>query len=297
MKLEAGEARRRTRPLSSSGLGHAPKRNRRRPHLLELGRRVLGDPAPDPRPLERPRADRVHEHAVRRELERCVPDDVDDRGLARGVPVADDRFGAEARVRGRDDDPPGSLTSHDGGRVLHREEDAVQVDAQDLVPVRALDRVDVLAALDGEPRRGRDAGVGDDDVQPALGRHGVVDQRLNLALVGDVEDERARGRAAVDQLCRHLLDPLGVDVGQRDVRATVRKHLGHREAEPARRAGDDDARPPDVEDALLHARRLGHGTSTARPVMSPPRSASSTSLTSSSGCVSLRNTISPRPWS
>ena len=69
-----------------------------------------------------------------------------------------------------------------------------------LVPVRALDGVDALAPLDREPGRGGDAGVGDDDVQPALGRDGVVDQRLNLALVRDVDDERARGRAALGEL-------------------------------------------------------------------------------------------------
>ena len=111
-----------------------------------------------------------------------------------------------------------------------------------------------LAALDREPRRGRDAGVGEDDVEPSLGRDDVVDQRLNLALVRDVDDERARGRAALGELRRHRLDPLGVDVGERDVRAAVRQHLGHREAEPARRAGDDGARAADVEEPLLHAR-------------------------------------------
>src|SRR5262245_1291242 len=40
-----------------------------------------------------------------------------------------------------------------------------------------------------------------------------------------------------------------------------------------------------------------HGTSTARPVTSPSRSRPSTSLISSSGCVSVRSTISPRPCS
>ena len=95
---------------------------------------------------------------------------------------------------------PGSLAPHHRRRVLHGEEDAVQVDAEDLVPVRALDRVETLATLDREARRGRDAGVGEDDVEPSLGRDDVGDQRLDLALVGDVDHVRARVRTALDEL-------------------------------------------------------------------------------------------------
>ena len=44
-------------------------------------------------------------------------------------------------------------------------------------------------------------------------------------------------------------------------------------------------------------RTAAQGTRTARPVTSPSRSVSSTSFTSSSGCVSVRSVTSPRAWS
>ena len=107
------------------------------------------------------------------------------------------------------------------------------------------------------------ARVRERDVHAPLGGDDVVEQRLHLRLVPDVGDERPRVPAALDELLRGRLEPRLVDVGERHVRAAVRQHLGHREAEPARGAGHHDAGAADVEEA---AERLGgavrHGAST-----------------------------------
>ena len=134
-----------------------------------------------------------------------------------------------------------------------------------LVPVRALDRIETLATLDREARSRCDAGVGEDDVEPSRRRDDVGDQRLDLALVGDVDHVRARVRSALDERGRDALEPLAVEVGQRHTCSALREHLGDRVAESARRARDDGTRAANVEEPLLHARRLGHGTRTARP--------------------------------
>ena len=71
-----------------------------------------------------------------------------------------------------------------------------------------------------------------------------------------------------------------MDVGQGDQGAPLREHLGHREAEPARRARDDRPRSPDVEEA---APGRWSRDQDGPAVTSPSRSLSSTSFTSSSG--------------
>ena len=53
-----------------------------------------------------------------------------------------------------------------------------------------------------------------------------------------------------------LVEPLGVDVGERDPRAAVGQHLGDREAEPARRAGHERAAAADVEESAHHRGRI-----------------------------------------
>ncbi len=172
--------------------------------------------------------------------------------------------------------------------------DAVQIHAEDLVPVGALDRVERLSAVEPEPRDRGEPRICEDDVHTALLLDDVVEERLHLALVGHVHDERAHVEVARAQPLRARVEPLRVDVGKGDPGAALRQHLGHREAEPCRRPRHDDPRAMDVEHPLVDA---CHGTRTARPVTSPARSLSSTSFTSSSGCVSDRSVTSPRPWS
>ena len=62
-------------------------------------------------------------------------------------------------------------------------------------------------------------------------------------LVADVDDEWARVEAARTERLGARGEPLLVDVGQGDPGAAFREHLGHREAEPARRARDDRRDP------------------------------------------------------
>src|SRR5262249_50741373 len=77
-------------------------------------------------------------------------------------------------------------------------------------------------------------------------------------LVGDVDDEGARREPASRERGRRLLEELAVHVGERDSRAAVGEHLGHRETEPARRAGDDRAQAADVEEAPEDIGRAVH---------------------------------------
>jgi alcohol dehydrogenase len=179
---------------------------------LELRRRALCDAAADPGALERPGADRVHEHAVRRELERGLADDVQDRGLARDVPVTDLGLGPQPRVRGRHHDAAGALPAHHRRGMLEREQHAVQVHAEHRVPVGALDRVEALAALDPEPGPRRDARVREHDVEAAFHGDDVLDERVDARLVGDVDHDRAGLEAAVGERCGRRGEPLGVDV-------------------------------------------------------------------------------------
>src|SRR4051812_6017335 len=239
--------------LQLLGVRHPPERDRRRPHALGLLVRVERRAAADARALERARADRVHEHAVRRQLERGLAHQVQHRRLARDVTVADDRLGPEAGDRRRDHDPAGALALHHRGGPAQREEHAVQVHAEHALPHVALDRVDALAALDGEAGDGGDAGVREDDVDPAVCRDGVVEERLDLRLVRHVGDERADG-AAGERVGRGR-EQGGVDVGERDAGAAVGQHLREREAEAARRAGDDDAAVAHLEEAGEHLGR------------------------------------------
>ena len=55
----------------------------------------------------------------------------------------------------------------------------------------------LLASFDREAGHRADAGVREYDVEPALGRDHVVDERLDLILIGDVDHERADGAAAL----------------------------------------------------------------------------------------------------
>ena len=229
-----------------------------------------------------------------RQLERGGADEVDHRRLARVVAVARHRLDPEAGVRGRDDDAARALRLHHARGAPHRVHDAGEVHAEDPVPVGALDRVERLPVLEPEAGHGSEARVGEHDVHSALRVDDVVEERLNGVLVADVRDCLARVEPARAQRLGARREPLLVDVGKRDPGAALREHLGHREAEPARRARDDRPRSPDVEEPLLDAR---HGTRTARPVTSPSRSLSSTSFTSSRRCVSLRSVTSPRAWS
>ena len=63
-------------------------------------------------------------------------------------------------------------------RAPHRVHDTGQVDAEHLVPVGALQRVERLAAGNAKAGNGCEAGVGEHDVDPALRLDDVVEERL-----------------------------------------------------------------------------------------------------------------------
>ena len=178
-------------PLQLLRIVHAPERDQRRPRLLHLLRRVLGDAAADERSVERAGADRIHEDAVQRKLECGLADHVDHGGLAREVAVTDERLGAKPGVGCHDDDAARPLALHDRRCASHGEHDAAQVDAEHLVPVRSLHRVECLAAVNAEAGHRGDAGVREHHVDTTVLPDRVVEKRLHARLVRHVDDERA----------------------------------------------------------------------------------------------------------
>jgi hypothetical protein len=108
-----------------------------------------------------------------------------------------------------------------------------------------------------------DAGVGHQDVEPAVSLDGACDRRRAGGRVGDVEDG-GLGLAA----CRLDLGHAGLDRRrvarvEHHPRAVARQALGHRPAEPARCAGDQcDLAVESEHDAVSS---LGRRKDTGRP--------------------------------
>ena len=125
--------------------------------------------------------------------------------------------------------------------------DAGLIDSQHVFPVGAVDRVQRLATLGTEAWHGAETRVGDRHIDASLLLDDLVEELLHPVAVGDVADECAGVAAVRAQLLGRRGQPVLVDVRKRDAGAAVREHLGHCEAEPAGRAGDDDARAADVE--------------------------------------------------
>ena len=115
---------------------------------------------------------------------------------------------------------PGLLHALDG--VLAAQEHAFRIDRLDPPPL--LDR----GALGRAPAT-RDAGIVDQDVEPAVARQHIGQQRLPGFLRGDIVLHEAAGRALGG----------GLDVGRHDARARLGELLQGGCADARRAAGDD----------------------------------------------------------
>jgi hypothetical protein len=149
------------------------------------------------------------------------------------------------------------------GRRARGREHPVEVDVDDAAPAlvrvaleRSLLHSRPLAAGPGadETGTGVDAGVGERDVEPAVGRRRIVDRAIECGVIGHVGD----GAAHVEPLALKpgglRGDRIGVEVDQRHARAVRREHLAVREPQSTGTAGDDHAEPGHVE-----SRRDVHG--------------------------------------
>jgi hypothetical protein len=86
--------------------------------------------------------------------------------------------------------------------------------------------VEVLGRLiGGVARRYLDAGVVEGHVEPAEGRHGSIDHRRDLGLVGDVASDGERPPPGRVQPLRHSLQRGVVKVGEDDGRARLGEGL------------------------------------------------------------------------
>ena len=137
-------------------------------------------------------------------------------------------------MNGRDVDDPAASALRDDllCDALAAQERAGQVDRDDLIPFGLRCFQKWILTLD--------AGVVHQNVDPAEGLDGVLDQHFNLVRVADVG--RDRGRAAVDRLQR--MDEVFRLVARADVvdddTCSLARHLGgDRPPDSGRRAGDD----------------------------------------------------------
>jgi hypothetical protein len=157
-----------------------------------------------------------------------------------------------AQDRGHVDDGAAAVGHHRRELVAHAEEDAVEVDRQDLAP--ALDRV-----LAGWHLVSADAGVVHGDVQPAVVGHDALDHRPHLTLVGHVGGDRGGPAPGLpgDPL-GGLLGDVGDDYGGPP--APERVHAGLADPSPA--SGDEG-------DLAIHCRGC-HGCSPWLDCPEPP---------------------------
>ena len=177
-------------------------------------------------------------------------------GLRGHVRRADRGLDLGRRQRRRHDDPPVAAAAHVARRGARGREDPVEVDVDDAVPALvgvALERavLDAGARVAGpgadEPDTRIDAGVGERDVEPAVGLRRLVDRLIEGGVIGDVGDGAAHVEPFALQPRGLRGDRVGVEVDQRHASAVRREHLAVREAESAGTAGDDHAEPGHVE--------------------------------------------------
>src|SRR6476646_4978847 len=83
-----------------------------------------------------------------------------------------------------------------------------------------------------------DAGIGDEDVDPAKGFDRLLHPCVDLVLLGDVHADADR-RFLVTQLLRGLRRDIGFEVGDRDAAAGLDKTLGDAMTNAARGAGNE----------------------------------------------------------
>jgi hypothetical protein len=121
-------------------------------------------------------------------------------------------------------------------------------------PIRAqVDRERALDLLDG--RRGERTGVGDPgvrhaDVDPAEALHRLAHGAFQGAQVGDVGLDRER---AIAERGGVLLEQVGLEPDEGDVRAFGIEPLGGRGTDAARCTRDEDGTAVDVVDSLVAA--------------------------------------------
>src|SRR5260370_26309628 len=175
------------------GGGGAAKGNYRGSHLLARFRlkhgngHVSGDPAG---------SDGVHKNIVTGEFRGEAFGEADDSALGCAV-VGVQRFAALTGSRTDRDDFARLLFDHLRNGEVNDRIDALEVDANHVVPLF------FGHLFDGGIFEVPDAGVGDENVQPADPRDGVLDKFLIVSMLADVGFERFHARAV---LAGFLLD-------------------------------------------------------------------------------------------
>src|SRR5690606_28739277 len=182
------------------------------------------------------------------------------RRLARGVGGSRGNPD-DARARGDVDDRAGAGLPHGADGVLAAEEHAVQVGLVDRAP--GLERGVFRVVRDGLALEPGDAGIVDDDVQPAMGAQDRLGGDAPCLLVAHVHAHRAR------RFAKRRRDGAGagrVDVGDVDRRAFGRERPGDRLADAARGPGDQGNLVLEAQAVFLQAGKPGNGGCThARP--------------------------------
>src|SRR6476620_4979393 len=190
---------------------------------------LLGDLLLDERRLDETRANDIGAHAMRgaflchhsREAEQAVLGR-HIGGLQRRSLVAVHRSHIEEHARFL------RIEVLDAG--LGGEEGAVEMDGEHLLPLgegKVLDRMHDL-----------DAGIGDENVDPAKGLDRLLDPFVDLVLLGDVHANADRS-FLIAQLLRGLRRDIGFAVGDRDAAAGLDETLGDAMTDAARGAGNE----------------------------------------------------------
>jgi hypothetical protein len=164
--------------------------------------------------------------------------------LGGGIGRGEGKAGFGGLAGDRDDPAAPALADHLLRRIFHAEEAAAQIDAQDRVPM-------FLGHLDQRSEQIADPGVVDHDVQSAVRRHGMVDERFDVRLDQHVAAERRRLAAGGANLgggggdlvrLPHAMRRRDValhraQIMHHDLAALGRKPPRHRLAQPHRPAG------------------------------------------------------------
>ena len=201
---------------------------------------VAGEQLLQQRSVHGSRAQRVHAHALTRELHAELARHREHAALGRRI--GDLRGGRphhRHERRGVDDRPP-ALLQHVGQRGLAAQVDRGQVDL--LHPPPGIE----VGVQDRVVLRRADAGVVERDVDRAVGVLGGLEERVDLVLVGDVDMDVRRDVAAA-QLLDDLRAP-GLQAADDDLGALGDEPAYRRQADARATAGDD-------RDPVLHLSR------------------------------------------
>ena len=163
-------------------------------------------------------------------------------GLGRGVGV-DGRPAEDGRHRAGRDDPARAAGQHQPRGLAGEAEAGGEVDREHALEIRVGPFGDRHAVLD--------AGIVDQDVEPAVAWRDVAPSPPAWRAVGDVEGHRLGGMAGGGEPRRGLGQRRGVAGVDDDVGAVRGQGLGHGEAQPARGAGHQ-------RDAAVEAEQVGH---------------------------------------